>query len=161
MTVLFVTGHRPDKITRPDRVRQTLIQIFSSADIDAVWIGMAPGADTIAGLAALDLGVPIRLAIPWAGHRAVNGQEKDYLRLLTKAEQVVFVNESEKFPGKWVYQKRNEYMVDHADRGVSVWDGSPQGGTFNTLSYALRKNVPVLNINPDTLEAKKYGSEVI
>ena len=44
-------------------------------------------------------------------------------------------------------QLRNEYMVDHADELIAVWDSSPSG-TANCVNYAKRKNVPVTIVPP-------------
>jgi uncharacterized phage-like protein YoqJ len=44
-------------------------------------------------------------------------------------------------------QKRNEWMVDHADAVIAVWDGSPSG-TANCIGYARKKRRPILVIDP-------------
>ena len=44
-----------------------------------------------------------------------------------------------------VYQIRNEWMVDHSARVIAVWNGKPSG-TKNTVDYANRVNVPVVNV---------------
>ncbi len=36
-------------------------------------------------------------------------------------------------------QRRNRYMVDRSSLLIAVYDGIPQGGTLNTLSYAMGK----------------------
>ncbi len=40
------------------------------------------------------------------------------------------------------FQKRDEWMVDHASRVIAVYDGV-SGGTKNTIDYAMRCNVEV------------------
>ena len=51
---------------------------------------------------------------------------------------------SEKYtPG--CMQRRNRYMVDHASLLIAAHDGLP-GGTRNTIEYALRRGVPVVDI---------------
>jgi uncharacterized phage-like protein YoqJ len=42
-------------------------------------------------------------------------------------------------------QRRNEWMVDRADKLVALWDGS-WGGTFNCIEYARKKGVPFDNL---------------
>ena len=37
--------------------------------------------------------------------------------------------------------RRNRYMVDRSSLLIAVYDGIPQGGTLNTLSYAMGKGV--------------------
>lgn len=50
--------------------------------------------------------------------------------------------------------KRNRYMVDHADVLIAVWDGSPSG-TGKTVNYALRQGKPVVVINPRSLSIER------
>ena len=49
--------------------------------------------------------------------------------------------------------KRNQYMVDHADIVLAVWNGSPSG-TGQTVWYARETGKPVWIIRPDTLEVQ-------
>jgi uncharacterized phage-like protein YoqJ len=51
-------------------------------------------------------------------------------------------------------QVRNEYMVDHADVVIAIWNGNQHGGTFNAVSYARQKHKPVIRIDPNTLEIR-------
>ena len=44
-------------------------------------------------------------------------------------------------------QKRNEYMVDLADRVIAVWDGS-KGGTANCVKYAEKVGKEIIRIEP-------------
>jgi uncharacterized phage-like protein YoqJ len=65
------------------------------------------------------------------------------------AERVVDVDPSEDYPGVWVYNKRNEWMIDHANVVVAVWDGT-SGGTANAVKYAKKIKRPVWRIDPAT-----------
>ena len=47
--------------------------------------------------------------------------------------------------------KRNRYMVDHADYILAVWNGCPSG-TGNTVRYAHKKGKSIIVINPASLE---------
>ena len=51
----------------------------------------------------------------------------------------------ETVPPRFAILRRNEWMVDHSARVIAVWKGSPSG-TKNTVMYANRKGVPVINI---------------
>lgn len=44
-------------------------------------------------------------------------------------------------------QKRNEYMVDLADRVIAVWDGS-KGGTATCVKYAEKVGKEIIRIEP-------------
>ena len=50
-------------------------------------------------------------------------------------------------------RKRNQYMVDHADIILAVWNSSPSG-TGQTVWYARETGKPVWIVRPDTLEVQ-------
>lgn len=45
--------------------------------------------------------------------------------------------------------RRNRYMVDRAARIIAVYDGVPQGGTAQTLLYALRQGLETDILRPE------------
>ena len=47
-------------------------------------------------------------------------------------------------------QARNQWMVDHCQLLIAVFDGSP-GGTKNCVDYALRVRREIRLIDPTTL----------
>ncbi len=49
-------------------------------------------------------------------------------------------------------QKRDRWMVEHADLLLAVYDGILRGGTAYTLQYAYSKKKPILLLNPQTLK---------
>lgn len=50
--------------------------------------------------------------------------------------------------------KRNRYMVDHADYILAVWNGCPSG-TGNTVRYAHKKGKSIIVINPVSLDVTR------
>ena len=50
--------------------------------------------------------------------------------------------------------KRNRYMVDHADYIIAVWDGKPSG-TGKTVMYAQSKEKVIIKVNPATLTVER------
>jgi len=44
-------------------------------------------------------------------------------------------------------QRRNEWMVDHSDKVLAVWDGS-NGGTGNCVAYARSIGREIIRIDP-------------
>src|SRR3546814_15540871 len=91
---------------------------------------MALGWDTAWALAALDLGVPLTAAVPFCGQEKSWPAESQrrFHSILERAAAVEIV-----CPGGFAAHKmqtRNEWMVDHADGVVALWDGST-GGTAN------------------------------
>src|SRR3546814_16773490 len=47
----------------------------------------------------------------------------------------------------WKLQKRNEWIVDHADELFALWYGS-RSGTVNCLAYATPSGKPGVNLGP-------------
>jgi len=58
-----------------------------------------------------------------------------------------------------VFQKRNEWMVDHSNRVIAYYNGAP-GGTENTIDYALSKGIEVVSNNPDYRPREKKRKQM-
>lgn len=69
--------------------------------------------------------------------------QKRYAAIMSKAD---LIKEVCTHYSRGVYQVRNEWMVDHSARVIAIWNGKPSG-TKNTVDYANRKNVPVVNVH--------------
>jgi uncharacterized phage-like protein YoqJ len=149
MTKIFVTGHRPEKITDWQYVGHQLALAFHDYDANVVIQGCAAGVDMLAARVAFHEHIPFWSIRPWAGHKPRKADEQDYAKMLANSAYVHDVSDQETYPGAWIYQKRNEWMVDNGDIGVAVWDGSP-GGTANCVKYALAQEKRLWNINPAT-----------
>lgn len=115
--------------------------------IEVFITGMAAGFDLWAADEAIELGIPVIAARPWAGHKPRKDDSELYQKVLDAAIEVVDVDPSEKYRGPWVYQKRNEWMVDNSTHCMSYWSGKEEGGTFNCRECAKNKEgVFVTNI---------------
>lgn len=58
----------------------------------------------------------------------------------------VYRPEYDKYPPKVAPIMRNHKMIDLLQQGdllVSCWDGRPVGGTYDTITYAISKHVPI------------------
>lgn len=161
--IVGVTGHRPHKFafrdwsgydaTNPlcvriqDTLRSTLVELDATRGIS----GMAIGVDQWFVEACIALGIPFTAAVPFLGQddRWPAPARNRYQTLLAKAERVVYVCN----PGyaRWKMQARNEWVVDHCNQLVAVWDGSP-GGTANTVLYANNVQRTLRRIDPNILE---------
>ena len=73
------------------------------------------------------------------------GFESNHDRIIAKAD--IFKLVSEEFYKPWLMQKRNEYMVDLADKVIAVWDGS-KSGTGNCVKYAEKCGKEIIRIKP-------------
>lgn len=156
---IAVTGHRPNKLYGYDlndkrylAIKNMMKGFLIAKDCTDAYSGMALGIDQVFAIAVLQLkseGYPIKLhcAIPCFGHPSKwpFASQELYNRILAKADERVIVTETSYSP--WVMQKRNEYMVDHADEVLAFWDGTG-GGTKNCVDYARKMGKLVTIINP-------------
>lgn len=147
------TGHRPEKLTQPDRVVIRLLEEEirqAIADGFTTFIsGMARGVDIWAAEIVLRLrneGQPIRLicASPYDGFEQGwrTDWQKRYHEVLQNADLVRFIC---KGYSRACFQIRNEWMVNHSARVIAVFNGEPSG-TKNTIDYAARCNISVVRI---------------
>ena len=155
--ILAGTGHRPDKLGGNSskafyRLCQFAHQELQQQKPDEVITGMALGWDMALADACRDLSIPFTVAVPF------NGQElhwskidqKLYWNLLAYAVKIVYTDENKRKPSPpgyavWKFQKRNEWMVDHCNRVIALWDGT-SGGTANCVNYAKKIHKPVINV---------------
>jgi len=157
MTVVAVTGHRPEKITNPEWVRIELLNAYKALTARRVITGMAAGVDLWAAREAFIDGIPFVCARPWAGHGPRKIDTFAYNMATKHADKVVDIDDAEDYPGPWVYQKRNEWMVDNANIVIAVWDGT-SGGTANCVKYAKKVGKSIYLINPATAEVVGLGN---
>lgn len=153
MVVAF-TGHRPNKVggyivpnPRYRWITFEMEQALLSLEPHFVISGMALGVDQWAAELAIKMHIPFIAAVPCKGQDLLwprESQEK-YKMLLSKATEIVYVSHD---PYKMeMMQKRNEWMVDHCNTLVAVWDGTP-GGTGNCVKYAIEKGTHIVYIKP-------------
>lgn len=148
MTIVFGTGHRPEDC---DVTFNNMIKIAYKAlrdyvpEVEVAVCGMAGGWDLAFGGAAVRLDIPIWVVRPWQTHRVNHNL---YKTIRERAEREIVTSDSRVYPGPWVYQIRNEWMVDNSDLGFALWSGKKSGGTYNTLKYAQKRGVPVTNLYP-------------
>lgn len=156
---IAVTGHRPHKLggyspSNPlkKRIKEVMAKIIDLLKPEEVISGMALGVDQWWAEVALESGVPVYAAVPFVGQesRWPDSSKEHYRVLMQAATRVKVVCEGGYSAAKM--QKRNEWMVDHADVILAIWDGS-KGGTGNCVAYAQKQKKPLLIWNP-----KKPGS---
>lgn len=155
MTIVAATGHRPSKLGGYDHKTALALgglatEYLTLSRPEKVISGMALGWDQAVAGAAVALDIPFIAAVPFEGQESrwpFESQEL-YQYLLTMAERVHVVSELEhgsSGEAAAAMQRRNEWMVDEADRVVALWDGS-WGGTFNCVRYAEKRGVPIDNL---------------
>ena len=157
MRVIAVTGHRPDAFLQSHYDLDTIKRIAN----DTMWIlkneykdelefclGGAIGADQYMGAAAISHNVRFRLFLPFMPEiQAKFWHKADKLELDRQLQHAAGISIVD--PGGVYnisnYHKRDRQMVDESDFVVAFWTGKKQGGTFQTIKYALSKSKFVLN----------------
>ena len=145
------TGHRPEKLHQsPLEVQQWLseqIQTAMREGFVTFITGMAMGVDIWAGEQVLrmrdnDPRIHLIAIAPWPGFASRWNEEwkKRYDALLQAADIVRYASRSY---DSSVFTKRNEWMVDHSARVIACYNGA-EGGTKETIEYALRQGVDVI-----------------
>ena len=144
------TGHRPDKLggysqAVTNRLTELAIDNLQLIGAKKVISGMALGWDMALAEAAIQLGIPFIAAIPFFGQEKMwpKPSQERYQEILKRAEDVIYVCDKGYAP--WKMQIRNEWMVDHCDSVLALWDGS-KGGTGNCIQYANKVNKPIVNL---------------
>lgn len=147
------TGHRLDKLSEgyTEAGRDRLVSLARWALVKykptAVISGMAQGWDQALAEAAMSYGIPFDAAVPFLGQEKQWPREsvERYRNLLSKARTVIVVCNGGY--AAWKMQKRNEWMSDHADGLLALWNGS-DGGTANCVRYAQDKHPakPIYNV---------------
>ena len=147
------TGHRPEKLTRPEwLIKRDLKKEIRQAIADGLVVfitGMARGVDIWAAEIVIELrdsGQPLKLicACPYDGFEkswSAEWQER-YRDVLAKSDHTVYVC---KHYSRGCFQIRNEWMVNHSARVIAVFNGE-NSGTKNTIDYAVKIGVPVVRI---------------
>ena len=144
------TGHRPQKLERSERaIKKDLeraIQGAISSGFTTFITGMAYGVDLWAAEIVLRLRernpeLHLIAAVPFEGFDSRWSREwkSVYDEVLAQADLVKYICPGYN-PG--AYQRRNEWMVDHAARVIAVFNGEPSG-TKNTIDYATKLSIPI------------------
>ena len=150
------TGHRPDKLPWGEnedtqaciRVKERLMQAVERAYADGFRhfiTGMARGGDFYFAEAVLALRAR-HPEVTLEGARPCESQanawpERDKRRYVFILDRCNYETLVQHHYDRGCMMRRNRYMVDHAARIISIYDGVPKGGTASTLAYALRQGL--------------------
>lgn len=166
-----ITGHRParfkfkyqEKFSLCKKIKKRLSEQFEllyQKGVRRFYVGGALSVDMWAGEILLRLkerpeysDIELIIALPFEGHeKNWDARSKTRLAFLIRhsSETVTVGNNSVNVQES--YKKRNYYIVDRADVLVAVYDDdrSVHSGTGQTVRYAMRKQIPVILIHPDT-----------
>lgn len=97
--------------------------------------------------------ITLEVAVP-CPNQDLMWHEKDKIRYKNICKAANTVNIISERYNNFCMRKRNEYMVDHSDFVIVVWNGEERGGTFRTLRYTQKKkkNYDIIGLNEFTKE---------
>lgn len=147
------TGHRPEKLSLSEAEVKPLLEKAIDTAIENGFTtfitGMAPGVDIWAAEIVLEkrkhnTALHLICAVPHPGFENKRGEyEKErYIRIIQSADYVTTISDHY---FRACYQRRNEFMVDHSNLVIAVWNGE-RSGTKNTVDYANRKGIKVISV---------------
>ena len=97
--------------------------------------------------------IELIVALPFEGHDSKwDAMSKQRLQIIIhNATKCIVIGQSGTTSD---YKKRNYYMVDHADFLLAVYDNNRKlrSGTGQTVNYALKQNLRIIFLHPDTAE---------
>ena len=170
------TGHRPQSLPfgfdESDKrctslksvMRDQIVALIENEDVTHFITGMALGVDMYAAEIVLDLKskyphITLESAIPCETQAikwSVASRER-YYNIAAKCDKETML-QREYTPD--CMDKRNRYMVDHADYILAVWNGCPSG-TGNTVRYAHKKGKTIIVIEHHTEYIADYCRHVM
>jgi hypothetical protein len=145
--IVSITGHRNVSVRDVDRIYAAMKVLVNNPTVDAIYVGGALGADTIALRAAADYRKGKR---PWltvvVPDKAVN-QPQDARKHFHLADEVIELgNPITRDDGYESFKVRNVYLVDIASSVVAFYSGKRASGTGHAIGYAKSRGVPVHEI---------------
>ena len=153
--IIAGTGHRPDKLGGySDQAFKRLVSFLRiqlvRKDPELVISGTALGLDFALLVAARQLGIKVRAAVPFEGFGSQWSPStyEFWQAWINSCNEVVVLKdlgpEPERFSVVKALDDRNKYMVNESDRMFSLWNGT-KGGTYNCIQYANKVRKPVDN----------------
>lgn len=158
--IVGVTGHRPPRLGLSyDAVDEDGLTQFAGqflrllaplGDISCVISGGALGWDMACIRAALDMGVPALVYLPFQNHGSnwPEEQQERVREILSRPRVRTEVLRTLHKSYKTAYLKRDEWLVNDSDQVLALFDGSDDGGTAYTVRYAQQLGKPVRNVYP-------------
>lgn len=152
------TGHRPDKLPwredegdpRCRRLKAGLARVVEEAYAAGsrhFICGMARGCDLYFAEAVLRLrelhGEAVLECARPCEAQADSWPEPERQRYHAILDRCNYETLVQHHYDRFCMMRRNRYMVDRASRIIAVYNGTPKGGTAQTLLYAMKKGLDV------------------
>ena len=160
------TGHRPQNlpfgfreddercIALKETLKEQIVHLITDENVTHFISGMAMGVDMYAAEIVLNLkntypGITLESAIPCETQATKwnAAMRERYYEIAAQCDKETML-QTKYTPD--CMEKRNRYMVDHADYIIAVWDGKPSS-TGNTVKYAQKQEKKIIVIDPSTL----------
>ena len=166
-----LTGHRPQRLGMPDDelddkweeirdwIVKNLIQMLQTTLLEDgqlldIYCGMASGSDILFGMTSVFLKagnvIPVKIhcVLPCKDY---NSSHKYYNDIKLLADE--WIELSDEFY-KGCDNVRDQYMVDHCDVLLAVWDGIKSGGVWSTIRKAQKAGKQIIYYPKEILENK-------
>jgi uncharacterized phage-like protein YoqJ len=166
-----ITGHNPQRFKFKYNEEAPLCRSIKTALAERIkelygkgvklfYVGCAVGVDTWAAEIVLDLkkqadfsDIELFYAIPFPEHteKFTTGQKKRYENILNKCTNKETVN---RHFSPTAYKRLNYFLVDKSKYLIGVYDQdkSERSGLVQMMNYALKNNLHITYIHPDTAE---------
>ncbi len=167
-----ITGHRPERLPWKNdeldygclELKQKLYDMaerFIKMGVDTFYTGMAKGVDIIFG----EIIIYLRQEYPHIRLIGVIAYEEQaarwnlhyrerFFELASKCDDVVTINTKYH---KDCYRQRNEYLVNHANHLIAVYDcGHKRSGTRQTIDMAKKLSRDIVIINSKCIDMRIF-----
>lgn len=160
------TGHRPkglpfgynERDSRCKKLKKALKKLILNKikieNVTTFLCGMALGTDMFAAEIVLELkrefrDITLTAVLPCRTQAAKWNKEATarYELIVDRCDKIIILQD-EYTPS--CMHKRNLYMVEHSDCVIAVWSGT-EGGTANTIHFAIERHLPITVLDPTTL----------
>lgn len=167
---LCFSGHRPKKLFGYDhrtdgnmkfllKLKTIIERLIDKRGMNTFITGMALGVDMWSAQIVLQLKekyphIKLVCAIPCINHSTKWNKEDQEIHsyIMSQADLVYYVSE-EPYTA-WCMTDRDKWMVDNSITVVAVWDGEEDGGTWQTIKYARKRQRKIIHLNPKNLEVE-------
>jgi len=173
-----ITGHKPQRFKFKYNEQAPLCQKIKAVlteqikalyqkGVKVFYVGCAVGVDTWAAEIIIELkqqaafsDMELFCAIPFPEHtdRFTAGQKKRYQNILNRCDNKEVIS---RHYSPVAYKRLNYHMIDNTQYLLAVYDQdrSESRGLGQALNYAVKKNLRITFIHPDTAEASEYKTE--
>lgn len=147
-----VTGHRILGSSQVEAVvREQCREVLAGAKAEHAHVtalsAIATGADSIFADVALELGIPLRVVIPFRGYEAdfeSEAERRHFEELKVRALSVRHLRRTRRSDQS--YLAGGIWVAEHVDLLVAIWDRQPArglGGTADVVAHAQARGTPV------------------